>query len=236
MYGPAYVDMHYAVDGEAQTAEPNELHSVAMRAAELRPGGSLLDIGCGAGGFLKKAAQHGLKVEGFEINEDSARRTASVTGFQVHSRSLRELDKTFDIVHLADVLEHLPNPLESLVEARRLAGRTGVIIARGPLEAQANLFDLLMRARRWARGFLGPTTASIPPWHLVLFSLSGWRALSTRARLRTLDEVVVEGQWPAPQTGLRSSIKVASRWISASAVGQRMDLGNRATSIWQADG
>jgi len=100
------------------------LKRVAGRAAPLR---SVLDVGCGRGGFLTFIAKEypHLRSAGVELDPEraAAARAANpkatiAAGDAV--AALRELPGSFDLITLWDVLEHLPEPRAVLAA---LAGR-----------------------------------------------------------------------------------------------------------------
>jgi SAM-dependent methyltransferase len=96
----------------------------------------ILDVGCGDGAFLAYAQRQGLEVQGIELNQVAAER-ARREGYTVHSRLLQELTPAltggpFDLITLFQVLEHVPEPVRTLTEAKRLLGPAGVIAIAVP--------------------------------------------------------------------------------------------------------
>jgi len=84
--------------------------------------GRLLDIGCGNGTELYKLKKMGWEVFGVETDEDAAARARGV-GLDVRTGDLFQAhypDQFFDVVRLSFVLEHLPNPKETLLEVKRI--------------------------------------------------------------------------------------------------------------------
>jgi SAM-dependent methyltransferase len=80
-----------------------------------------LDIGCSAGSLLKAFNQvYGCHPIGIEPG-DAYRDFASKTGFKIY-KSLPEMQndtqQKFDLISMSHVLEHLPDPLESLIDIR----------------------------------------------------------------------------------------------------------------------
>lgn len=95
----------------------------ALRAAALPKGARILDAGCGSGGNLELLARFG-EVYGFEYDPE-ARDVAKALGVgTIAAGALPEPvpfnDTSFHAIGLFDVLEHLPQPVESL---RALADR-----------------------------------------------------------------------------------------------------------------
>lgn len=99
----------------------------------LKPeGGRILDFGCYTGGLLSRM---GARYErfGIELNREAAHAAQQTTGARVWP-TIKEIPANlkFDIIVIADVVEHIPNPnaLFELLEPR-LAERGVVIVATG---------------------------------------------------------------------------------------------------------
>ncbi len=99
--------------------------------------GRLLDIGCGAGDFLYAMNQiAGWQTQGLEISPMAASRARSIYGLDVLVGQLGEVDipaRSFDVVTLWHVLEHLPHPRATLHEVKRILRPDGVIILACPM-------------------------------------------------------------------------------------------------------
>jgi len=80
-------------------------------------GGRLLEIGCSYGGRLENLRAIGWKVEGIEMDERSSKYAREIKKLKVENNEIEEADfpfKTFDVVVMSMVLEHLYNPFEIL--------------------------------------------------------------------------------------------------------------------------
>lgn len=92
---------------------------------------SILEIGCGAGEFLQKIS---LGVEyslGLDINE-SALALARQKGLEVCAKSVQDLENTFDMIVLFEVLEHLESPGEILKSIESKLNPGGVLVIAVP--------------------------------------------------------------------------------------------------------
>lgn len=89
----------------------------------------LLDIGCGYGAFMDAAKKTGFQVEGVEIDPKIAE-AAHERGYTVYVDFLNNLNlppKSYDIITLWDVIEHVPDPVSLLTESHRLLKPGGIL-------------------------------------------------------------------------------------------------------------
>jgi 2-polyprenyl-3-methyl-5-hydroxy-6-metoxy-1,4-benzoquinol methylase len=136
----------------------------------------LLDIGCGPGFFLKTAQQRGWRVMGIEPSRQAAAHAREL-GVQVvegffNADSAKTLGR-FDVAHLNNVLEHVPNPVEVLSRARDLLEPGGLLCLNVP-----NDFSSFQTAARHALDLAEWWVA--PPHHLNYFDFDSVTALLTR--------------------------------------------------------
>ncbi len=118
------------------------------------PGKRLLDIGCGAGFFVKAAARSGWEASGTEISEVAAEYARAVTQVRVLRGKLEYLKipaQDYDVVTMLDLLEHLFEPLSTLREVHRIMKDGAVLIISTP--------DVQSLSRR----FLGRSWAVLSP-------------------------------------------------------------------------
>lgn len=133
----------------------------ARRLARIVPGGRLLDVGCAAGFFLVPAAEY-YDVTGVEISSfasDYARRTF---GLRVLTGDVRDVDlqgEQFDVVTMWNTIEHMSDPLESLLAVASLV-KPGGLLALSTGDASGLL----------ARHDLHDWNLMSPPHHLSFFS------------------------------------------------------------------
>jgi len=147
----------------------------------------VLDVGCGAGAFLRM-----LEVKGF-------RNLAGVDPFMPAEQSdargpirLRQGDvgvfaqEKFDLITMHHVVEHAPDPVALLNSAGQMLSRGGMILVRTPI------------VDSWASVTYGPNWVQHDaPRHLVILSSRGAEAAAAAAGLRILDSWRDEGRWAA---------------------------------------
>jgi len=154
-------------DLSTTSAEPaTRLHRRLLAAGIT--GRRFLDVGCATGRLIYHMARLGWQVTGCDINPDAAA-VARAHGLDVSKGALEELpfpDAFFDVIHMGDVLEHLPHPRQVLLTARRLLRHGGLLVLRTP-NADCGFARATLRLSRW----LGlPWAWSAAPYHLYEFS------------------------------------------------------------------
>jgi SAM-dependent methyltransferase len=137
----------------------------------LRPGLSVLDVGCGPGTITVDLAARVApgQVTAVEMTEDAldlARTEAQARGqsnidfvtSDVHALDLP--DDTFDIVHAHQVLQHVADPVQALREMRRVCKPGGIVAARDADYAGFTWFPQLPPLDRWMALYSAATRAN----------------------------------------------------------------------------
>lgn len=97
---------------------------------------SVLDIGCNTGVLLHFLRENlNVDVTGVEINEKAiqvGKKHLNLTTVFPDIYELRDKRKKFDVITLIDVIEHLPDPLGFLDDAKSLLSDNGFIFLRFP--------------------------------------------------------------------------------------------------------
>lgn len=119
--------------------------------------GRLLDVGCSIGLFVDIAKRRGWDAHGVELS-DKARRVAKAKfGLDLYDKPLEELGLdtgAFDVVTLWEVLEHLQQPREILVQCRRLLRKNGTLVILVPNADSLTVRMLWNRAATFGWGHL----------------------------------------------------------------------------------
>ena len=103
------------------------------------PEGRLLDVGCGHGLLLDEARGRGYETVGLELSREAARHARSL-GLDVRELPLEAFSESsngdspgeFDAIVLADVLEHLDDPVDAIDRCARLLRPSGVLCVVTP--------------------------------------------------------------------------------------------------------
>lgn len=134
----------------------NEIHKI-------KPSGKLLDAGCALGFFVELALKEGYDAFGFDPSSYAVKESRKLVGEKRIKygtiSSVYYPPKSFDIVTLFDVFEHLGDPASDLAKLRGFLKDDGIIvIATGDTHS----FMAKILKRRW--------TFYIPPQHLFFFN------------------------------------------------------------------
>ena len=143
VYGASY---HPAAHG---AVDPVRRRHYLRQLAGLRrhlPAGrrTLLDVGCGAGAFLRLAGRCGWRVDGTDIRLTDAARRTGVRLWEGQLPHIRFDGARFDGVRFNHVLEHTQDPLAELRRARGLVSAGGALLVGVP-----NLAGLSLRLKSW---------------------------------------------------------------------------------------
>jgi SAM-dependent methyltransferase len=203
----------------------------------------LLDFGCGSGRFLKTARLLGFAAEGVELDPAVRQRAAQASGCPVHSlRELKQGGERFDVIHLGDVLEHLPSPAQTLSELETLLDEGGSFFVEGPLETNASLVRAAGTLFGAVRRRLGHVAVgSYPPYHLFQTNARAQRAFFERRMGYEVERFDVwETGWPYLSSGSAGSLALGARVrdvigraskMAAKAAGPSAGLGNRFAAL-----
>ncbi|MDD5557605.1 MAG: class I SAM-dependent methyltransferase [bacterium] len=99
------------------------------------PGRRALEVGCAEGRQIELLARRGWEVVGVEIGADMVRE-GRARGLRILQGMIEDFwfpCKTFHLIVMSHVIEHLADPLRVLRMLRRMAGPGGLIIIETPL-------------------------------------------------------------------------------------------------------
>ena len=146
---------------------------------------TLLDVGSGTGYFLLQGKNLKWDVLGIEPNKEAATYSRTVLGVKVVEEFLSDdlptrLGKTFDVVHMSLVLEHIPNPKQLILNASKLLKSNGIICISVPNDynpIQNTLVSIDSYNPWWVA----------PPHHINYFSFQSLRQLIEQCNFTFLE-------------------------------------------------
>jgi methionine biosynthesis protein MetW len=192
---------------------------VADHALRLLPaGGSALDLGCASGGLLALLRARAGHLAGLELSATAARAAAEVAD-EVVQGALEDPDLPFasggfDLVVLADVLEHLAQPQAALRRAVGWCRPGGAVLVSVPNVAHWSARLALARGR-WPQEESGTFDSS----HLRWFTRGSLEELLGAAGLR---DVQLDAIVPALRNHLGASHVVQRAEPAWQALGRRV--------------
>jgi len=146
-----------------------------LRRGKVSLSDAILDVGCGAGKHLLKLQREGFcNLQGVDpFIEQDIRYGNGVT---ILKRQLSEIDRQFDFVMFNHSFEHMPNPLETLHDVRRILQKTGRLMLRVPV---ADSYAHRKYGTHWA--------AWDAPRHMFLYTVKSITVLAEQAGLALYD-------------------------------------------------
>lgn len=145
-------DLYREVDDDAYLTEEAGRRATAAQLLDLVgehvAGGRLLDAGCGHGLLLDEARQRGFEVVGLELSRAAARHAREALELDVRELPLEAFEDPdgFDVVVLADVLEHLDDPVGAVDQCARLLRPGGALCVVTP---DPSSLTARLAGRRW---------------------------------------------------------------------------------------
>jgi 2-polyprenyl-3-methyl-5-hydroxy-6-metoxy-1,4-benzoquinol methylase len=206
-----YAATRQASLGETSDSHARDIDSTVLRISGRR--GSFLDIGCSTGSLIYHLRRRGWSVEGIDLNEASVK-IARKHGLDVRAGALEEMaaDKTYDVVHMGDVVEHVPSPRRAFCKARDLVAPGGVLVVDVP-NAASNLAQITLAASRligvqWVH--------SEAPLHLYEFSAGSLSRMLEAGGFQPVD-ITCRGRMPfAYAVGASGHFDVAKKALKRS--------------------
>jgi SAM-dependent methyltransferase len=173
-YDP-YDPNHGTDSADAQVVQQAE-QTGKIRHICIPRGKRLLDVGCGAGWFLRISKKLGATVQGVEPSEYAAS-VAVKQGLNVFCGTIEQFvaqtDQKFDVITSNHVVEHVPDPVATLTAMRGLLAPGGTIWIAVPNAAYPI-----------SKALKGLWHSSDLPYHLMQFSPSSMSKAGELAGLK----------------------------------------------------
>lgn len=179
------------------------------RVQKYKPRGKLLDVGCALGFYVELSLAHGYDAYGFDPSSYAVEEAKKLVGDarikQGTITSVSYRRKSFDVITMFDVFEHLSDPGADLAKLSTYLKDDGIMVVATGNTASAMAKTL---KRRW--------TFYIPPQHLFFFNKKTMTALLKKEHL-----AVVEWFGIAKWLSLRYVLHLA-RTTGESAVARKL--------------
>lgn len=140
-YNPDYFHQEYlpalgVVDGQFDLTLFDKRYKVLLNLfRSYRQKKTLLEVGCGAGFFLKAAERAGWNTEGLEVSEAAVTFAQEQLNLRVQCAVLEETsfaENSFDVVTMFDTIEHLFDPMHILRLVHRILRPGGALFISTP--------------------------------------------------------------------------------------------------------
>jgi SAM-dependent methyltransferase len=133
---------------QKQDSQFDDFLDILNRIKRYQASGKLLELGCLTGHFLALARNAGYEGIGIEPDPWSAEYARREFGLSVHETPVPDLrfdDRTFDVIAMFHVMEHLTRPMETLLDLRRILKDPGLLAIEIPIID--TLFPMIMGRR-----------------------------------------------------------------------------------------
>jgi len=185
------------------------------RVKKYKTKGKLLDVGCALGFFIELAISKGYDAHGFDPSSYAVGEARNIAGTdRIKHGTIASISyppKSFDVITLFDVFEHLPDPGGDLAKLLTYLKDDGImVIATGDTgSAMAKVLK-----RRW--------TFYIPPQHLFFFNKKNMTTLFTKHHVKAIEWFRI-GKW----LSLRYVLHLARTTGESKIAGHLYDLVHR---------
>jgi 2-polyprenyl-3-methyl-5-hydroxy-6-metoxy-1,4-benzoquinol methylase len=188
---------YFCPKGSSASEEGLEAHTKSFldgltRIEKYKGDGRLLDLGCALGAFLSLAKDHGWDPCGVDVSSYAAEKARGLSGVEVHQGELADCffpDASFDAVTLWDVVEHVPDPAETLREVHRVLKDDGVILMDTPNEGALVRRISYLMYRLLGRRVSYPANKLYHQYHLYYFSQTALRTLLEQCGFEVIEIV-----------------------------------------------
>jgi len=165
--------------------------------------GKVLDIGCSSGVFLDMMKTRGWDVAGVELCSGFVNMARELFGLEsIFNGTLEEArfeNKSFDLITMWDLIEHVPNTLSLLKEVERILRPNGLLLILTPSEDSLIKYLTNISYRITLGYFKLPISVIYDEHHLFYFNpgsldyvlkSAGFKTITRRKEATILDRII----------------------------------------------
>ena len=233
LYSPSYHAVHYP---EPTFTTASARRSLSFLQPYLKCEMSILDYGCGSGEFISICSASGYHSVGSEIDPLHCNLLSKKTGIRVLTPSqLFESTLKFDIIRVADVLEHLPDPQSTLISICQHLKPSGFLFIEGPLEDQPSLVHLSMRAFALIARLIRRPVRYGEPYHLVRFNAKNFNKLVLSVPELSISKIeIYDDGWPYANNRFLKSYIAYLSVVFSRICKYWIPMGNRIQALYSS--
>tara|TARA_B100000315_G_C14590665_1_gene595553 strand:+ start:2568 stop:3491 length:924 start_codon:yes stop_codon:yes gene_type:complete len=202
--------------------------------------GKLLDLGCAGGRFMINARKSGFSVYGIEPNKKMATHAKEKLELEVLCRNIEDVsleDRRFDIIHAADVLEHLLGLPKTMVTIKNVLEDDGILVISQPLTYNRSFYNLFLGINMLIKK--DRYQSQNPPTHLWEFNFATLRKFIENMGFEILYYNISESKSralsiyksPTLKNLLGHYSKNISSFLSNNPISKMLKMGDRATVV-----
>ena len=196
----------------------------------------VLDYGCGVGYFLDALINNGFNTAGVEFDKNIIYNLNNKILFFTFDEFYSSNNKLmFDVIHLGDVLEHIPDPNETINKLLKYLKPNGILFIEGPIENNHSLVYYCSLLFGYLKKFLIPNYIGLgTPWHLYRVNENQQKRFFEKfSKLKLLHWEVLENGGPYINNGyIRNLIAKLAILMSGFKI-SKYTFGNNFISIFK---
>jgi len=166
--------------------ETQNMRRYLKRVMRYKDGGKLLDCGCATGIFMVEAQKVGFDVFGFDVSDYAVNIAQKKLPNKVTKDTLQSVSfepKTFDVITLFDVIEHLDDPRKAVKRLKRFLKDDGLLMIN---TGDVGSWLAKIEGKNWH--------FFIPPQHFFFFSRRTITMLLEQAGFKVI-KIDYKGKW-----------------------------------------
>ena len=128
-----YLSVTYSYERRPHSNYPNELAKYLYKQHNLNNYKNLIEFGCGRGDILKAFKKFNLNVTGLDVSEEAKtiNNDLDIIIAKADDKNFN-IEKKFDVIFSKSLIEHLEDPLQFLINCKKILNKNGLIITLTP--------------------------------------------------------------------------------------------------------